>query len=101
MTKLQALFILWLRHEKFNGCSWRALAAHYYNRYDIFTGELIPIEKRSTFTFMTFNGNQIYGMLLENEAFKILRQDPLFIENPSLYQCDLTLINANIKNHIK
>lgn len=37
MTKLQALFVLWLRNENFCGCSWRALAANYGNRYNLIT----------------------------------------------------------------
>ena len=101
MTKFQALFVLWLRHEKFYGCSWRALAWHYYNRYAI-TGKILDYNSRDhEDRVFTPGGNQITGIELEREAFKILIPDPLFREPYDLYECDLTRINANVKNHIK
>ncbi len=98
MTKFQALFVLWLRHESFCGCSWRALAGNYHERYNL-NNELIPFECRES--YKGIGANQIIGMRLEKEAFKILRSDRLIKEPVDLYECDLTLINANLKNNIK
>ena len=39
-------------------------------------------------------------MMLEEEAFKILIPNPLFMEPVDLSKCDLTLIDANLKRHL-
>ena len=83
MTKFQALFVLWLRHEKFCDCSWRALAGNYYARY----------EKCSMWKYDGYDGNQLDGMQLDIDASKILGI------NTDCYDCDLTKVNANLKRH--
>ena len=102
MNKFQALYVLWLRHDKFQGCSWRALAGNYYARYT-FENELIPIEDRNSYE--GFGGNQIDGMLLEQQAFSILFKNvdtsAVDIIDSDLFYCDLTLADANLKNNIK
>ncbi len=102
MTKFQVLFVLYLRHQSLCDCSLRTLAAHYYNRYEPFTKEVISFDKRNNFlrNGLTFGGNQIEGMQLEEKAFDILIPNPLFREPIDLHQCDLTLIEANLKRHI-
>jgi hypothetical protein len=72
-------------------CSWRALAGYYYVRY----------YEGSMWKYEGYGGNQIDGMQLEEEAFKILRPDILYKEPIDLGECDLTLIDANLKNHLK
>ena len=101
MTKFQALFILLLRHDSFYGCSWRALAGNYLERYT-FNGDLIPKKDRVKYTGV--GGNQIDGMYLEKEAFEVLLGDvdPMIVGmGYDLFECDLTYINANLKRHIK
>lgn len=98
MTKFQALFVLWLRHEKFQSCSWRALAAHYYNRYNR-DGTVKDIKDRVKFEGCTFGGNQLEGIALEEEAFKILRPESLIMEPVDLFETDLTLLEVNLKRH--
>lgn len=39
-------------------------------------------------------------MLLEKEAWQILRPYPFFNETSDLFENDLTLIEANLKRHI-
>jgi len=94
MTKFQALFVLWLRHEQFCDCSWRALAGYYNARYT--TGTM--------WNYTGIAGNQIYGIELEREAFEILFKDidPMIVGmNHDLGECDLTYIQANLKRHLK
>lgn len=98
MTKFQALFVLWLRHEKFKSCSWRALSAHYKNRYNS-EGKLKPFEHRVNFNGSTFGGDQIEGMKLEMEAFKILFPEPLFMQPFDLFEADLTQMDAKLSRH--
>lgn len=69
MTKTQAIFIKYL-WERCN-CSMRSVAAHYYNRYNS-DGHLIPFKDRKVFEFMTYGGNQLDGIILIDEASKIL-----------------------------
>lgn len=69
MTKFQALFVKYLRDKR--NCTWRALAAHYYNRYDN-SGALKPIDQRVIFDGCTYGGNQFDGIKLCEEASKIL-----------------------------
>ena len=90
MTKFQALFVLWLRHEKFGSCSLRALAGNYYARYN----------EGTMWKYKGIGGNQLEGIKLEEEAFKVLRPNPLFMEPYDLFECDLTLIDANLKRHL-
>lgn len=91
MTKLQALFVLYLRHEKLCGGSWRWVSSKYYNRYQY----NLPFNPE-----MSFGGNQVDGIEIEKEAFKTLRGDEmLFMEPYDLYECDLTLLDCNLKNH--
>ena len=100
LTKFQALYVLYLRHESFQSCSWRALAGNYYSRYT-FENTLIPIEDRKSYEGV--GGNQIDGAMLEREAFKVLFKDidPSVIGFGSdLFECDLTYIQANLKNNI-
>lgn len=101
MTKSQALFVLYLRNESMMGCSWRALAAHYQNRYDRWSEKLIPFEDREDFSFGTFGGNQIDGMELESSAYEILFDEQLLSFDGDLFECDLTQIRKefNLKNH--
>lgn len=104
MTKFQALYILYLRHSEMCGCSWRALAAHYYNRYNSITNELKQIDERIKYGTFTFGGNQIDGIELEKEAFKILSKDidtSAIGMDYDLFDCDLHYINANVKNHLE
>ena len=84
MTRFQALFVFYLRNEKLQGCSWRALAAHYFNRYDI-NGNLISLEKREVFEYLTHGGNQIDGMFLCNEASKVLFDKEVDISDQNWY----------------
>lgn len=91
MTKLQALFVLYFRHENFEGCSWRELATRYYERY----GNILGKTPRLI-------GSQLDGRLLDDTASDILKGDNvLFGDIFDLYDCDLTSINANLKRHIK
>jgi len=90
MTKLQALFVLWLRNDNFQGCSWRVLARRYFDRYKEIPG-IMP----------NMIGSQIDGMELEFEAWKVLRPEPLIMESPDLFENDLTLIDANLSRHLK
>ena len=69
MKRFQALFIYYLRERC--ECTWRALAAHYYNRYNE-AGELLNIKDRVEFEMCTFGGNQIDGMYLCREASDVL-----------------------------
>lgn len=69
MGPFQALYVKLLR-EKYE-CTWRAVAAHYYNRYT-YEGDLIQFKDRISFEFMTVGGNQIDGMLLCRDASDIL-----------------------------
>jgi hypothetical protein len=99
MTKIQALFVLYLRHKNFCDCSWRALAGNYYERYDL-KGNVIPYDKRIKYDGM--GGNQIEGILLDQTAYGILRgEDILLGESFDLDDCDLTLLNINLKRHIE
>lgn len=101
MTKFQALFILWLRHESFYNCSWRALAWHYYNRYT-YNGKVKAYKYRDTKKrYFTPGGNQLEGIFLEEEAFKILVPDSLIGEPIDLFECSLTRIKANLKRHME
>lgn len=90
MTKLQALYVLWLRNDNFQGCSWRMLATRYFKRY----GEVLGKIPRLI-------GNQIDGMDLEYAAWKVLRPNSLLMESPDLFENDLTLIDANLSRHLK
>ena len=102
MTKFQALFVLYLRHEQFCGCSWKALSAHYYNRYN-FDNSLKEYKSRIKFRGITTGGNQIDGMMLEKEAHNILFKEEdidAIGMTTDLYECDLTYVNANLKNNI-
>lgn len=101
MTRFQALYILYLRHDSMCECSWRSLAANYYNRYNMITGRLKDLDERIKFDKFTFGGNQLDGMDLEEQAFKILIPDPLFMEPMDLFECDLTRIDPsfNLKRH--
>lgn len=69
MTKFQALFVYWLRERC--DCSWRALAAHFYNRYNYDWSNKLTTETYS-YNICTFGGNQIEGMVLHEESMKIL-----------------------------
>lgn len=69
MTRFQAIFIYYLR-EKCD-CSWRALAAHFYNRYNYDWTNKLKSEIQ-TFDICTIGGNQIEGMLLHEESMKLL-----------------------------
>ena len=91
MTKFQALFVLWLRHESMCACSWRALSGNYNARYN----------DGSIWKYKGIGGNQIDGIMLEEEAFKILFPERLFMQPIDLYDCDLMQISKefNIKNH--
>lgn len=92
MTKFQALFILYLRHESKCGGSWRWIAQKYTERYS----KAIPFKLG-----LTFAGNQIEGVRLEQLAFNTLRPEgPLFMEPIDLFECDLTLLEANLKNNL-
>lgn len=93
MTKLQALFVLWLRHEEFCGGSWRWVAGKYYNRY----------KYKQPFKDEPTNGNQIDGIELEEAAFNVLYKDvdPMIVGYSDLYDNDLTYIDANLKRHLK
>ena len=101
MTKFQALFVLYLRHEKFCGCSWRALAAHYGNRYNMITGEFKSLHDRIVFDKLTYGGNQIDGIILEEEASKILKFPDDSCWSSDLYECDLSRLDCNLKRHLK
>lgn len=69
MTRFQAISIYYLR-EKCN-CSWRALAAHFYNRYNYdWTNKLK--EEVQIFNICLTGGNQIDGLMLHQESMKIL-----------------------------
>jgi hypothetical protein len=72
MTKNQAIFVKYLRIKV--NCTWRAVAANYYNRYDQ-KGVLLPVEFRTDFKLFTIGGNQIDGMFLCEEARKILNEE--------------------------
>lgn len=98
MTKFQALYVLWLRNENFQGCSWRALAGNYYARYT-HDNKLITIKNR--YPYNGIGGNQIDGMIIEEKAWRVLRPNPLIMETPDLFENDLTLIDANLKRHLK
>ena len=91
MSKFQALFVLWLRHKNFQACSWRELASLYEERY-----RTMP---NNRFFFM--KGNQLDGIYLEEEAFKILVPDSLFKEPIDLFEIDLSRIfpSFNLKRH--
>ena len=69
MTRFQALFIYWLR-EKCN-CSWRAIDAHFNNRYNK-DGTRKNITEEISFNIWTIGGNQLGGMILCQEASKLL-----------------------------
>lgn len=69
MTKFQALFIKYLRTRC--DCTWRAVAAHFYNRYSL-DYKLKSFEERIDFNTMTWGGNQIDGMMLCDEAMELL-----------------------------
>ena len=96
LSKFQALFVLWLRHENYCGCSWRALAGHFYARYG-YNLTLKPFKSRESYE--GFGGNQIDGMELEEKAFRILVSEPLFLEPVDLFEIDLNKIDKkfNIK----
>lgn len=94
MTRFQAKYVLWLRHERYNGCSWRALDGNYHERYT-YSDTLIPIENRLKYD--GWGGNQICGMELEKEASKILYPN-LSGELIDLYDCDVSKLSVNIKN---
>ncbi len=69
MKRFQALFVYYLRERC--ECTWRALAAHYYNRYNA-DNEFLKFEERVEFDMCTYGGNQIDGMMLCREASDIL-----------------------------
>lgn len=69
MTKFQALFVKLLRVKQ--DCSWRSVAAHYYNRYDR-EGNVKPMSEREDFKYFTYGGNQIDGIQLCEEAMNLL-----------------------------
>ena len=99
MTKFQALFVLWLRHNSLRDCSWRELAAHYYNRYKS-DGTLLPFNERINFKETPLSGNQLSGRELEYRAFWALVKPGMLMGTPiDLYECDLHDIDANLKNH--
>lgn len=103
LTKLQTLWILYLRHEKFCGCSWRSLAANYYNRYNK-DNSLRTLQERVEFEHFTSGGNQIDGMYLE----KLALQNLIGISNSAgesmydLYDLPLNYIlpEFNLKRHL-
>lgn len=70
MTNFQALYVIHLIY--IHDCSWRALAAHYYNRYHL-DGTVKFMNERNYFKLRAFDGNQIDGMYLEEQALKIMR----------------------------
>lgn len=99
MTKFQALFVLWLRHNSFQDCSWRELSGHYYNRYKS-DGTLLPFNERMNFKETPLSGNQLSGIELERKAFWTLVKGDMLMGTPiDLYECDLYDIDANLKNH--
>ena len=98
MTRFQALFVFWIRNEKLQGCSWRATAANYYNRYDMSTGNLIPFKNRLIFKLFTFGGNQLDGIALCEEASKILFNEKVDIYGKEWYN---KLKNAIQKENTK
>ena len=90
MTKFQALYVLWLRHEKCQSYSWRMLVRKYYERYGIRGAKHSNIIS-----------SQLEGMVLEYNAWKILRPNPSYGEPLNLFEIDLSLLDANLKRHIK
>jgi hypothetical protein len=95
MTKFQALYVLYLRHQDLQDNSWRMLAFWFYYRYDR-NFKLKSYQER-----FPNDVTQLEGIELERKAFEILRPDRLFREPIDLYECDLTLIEANLKRHTK
>lgn len=71
MTKFQALFIKYLRIK--NNCTWRSVAANYYNRYNE-DGTMKPYKERIIFEYFTIGGNQLTGRWLCDEAMKLLNE---------------------------
>ena len=103
LTKLQILWILYLRHEKFCGCSWRSLAANFYNRYNK-DNTFKSLEERERFDIMTFGGNQIDGMYLERLAVQQLVGVTNTVGESMYGLCDLDLNfilpEFNLKRHL-
>ncbi|MCP4255010.1 MAG: hypothetical protein GY775_16710 [Candidatus Scalindua sp.] len=92
MTRFQALYVLWLRHESMGDCSYRTVASRYFKRYRYVYHKVVPM----------IIGNQLDGMELELQAFKILVPDSLFRESVDLYEINLGRIHPsfNIKRHL-
>lgn len=69
MTLFQARYVQFLT---LSGCSLRATAAHYYDRYD-YDGNY---KRGKGFDgLFTYGGNQIDGIELRKEAIKVLREN--------------------------
>lgn len=99
LTKLQILFVIYLRHEKFGSNSWRMLAYNFYKRYkhDL---TLRQVEDRKKYKenrgypsiIRDYGGNQLDGINLEEAVLKSLN-----IENQDLYSLDLNILEGKIK----
>lgn len=72
LTRFQALFIAYLRLECKCDCSWRSVAAHFNNRYNK-DGSCKLLKEREDYNVFTYGGNQLEGMILCDEASKILK----------------------------
>ena len=99
MTKLQALFVLYLCHENFKGYSYGHMAAHYYNRYNE-DGTVKEMKDRIKDEDITYNQEKSKkGLELISEAFCILIPDE-FTDYYGLNDCHLSLIKSDLSNHL-
>ena len=100
MTKLQALFVLYLYHEDFKGYNSGKMAAHYYNRYNE-DGTVKEMKDRIKDEDITSNQEKSKkGLQLVSEAFCILIPDE-FTDYYGLDDCPLHTIKSNLSNHLK
>lgn len=78
MTRSQAVFVKFLRVRM--GCSWRSVAAHYFNRYN-FDGTLKDLNSRIVFhgftNCMAVGATQIDGVELCDQAADLLGESTL------------------------
>ena len=99
MTKLQALFVLYLCHENFKGYSYGRMAAYYYNRYNE-DGTVKEMKDRIKDEDITSNQEKSKkGLQLVSEAFCILIPDE-FTDYYGLDDCFLFIVKADISNHL-
>lgn len=95
MTKFQAIFILWLKHQSFCNYSFELVQHHYYNRYN-FDGTRKSINKQKNGVYVNKNINEkIIGINLVYDAYTLLSNKKQILS----LDIDLKDIYIDLSNH--